>query len=64
MANTIRSEGKLIVPMDTYLTWLTSQLNPQPGTFVAFGPTVFLDDRLETEFATATDFQPSPPTAT
>lgn len=61
MSNTIRSEGKLSIPMDTYVAWLTAQLNEPAGTFVAFGPTTFLGDRLDIPFSTATDYQPGPP---
>jgi len=61
MPNTIRSEGRLIIPATDYNAWLLTQLKPATGTFVSFSTTRVVGDRLETLFATATDFQPGPP---
>jgi hypothetical protein len=59
--NTIRSEGKINIPMEEFNNWVISKLGLPQGTFVALAAPVLLTDRIDVSYATATDFQPGPP---
>jgi hypothetical protein len=63
MPQTIRSEGRIIIPAEEFNNFVLAKLNEPAGTFVALSEPKVTNNgsQIEVLFSTATDFQPGPP---